>query len=191
MQVAGQKSQAFAGFDGGTGQDNSVHLLCPEGCNSRRNGKIGLACAGRTDAERDCVICNGIAIGLLTQGFCLDGLSLCGYAHDIACKLVYLRLFALGNELQNVPHILSVDALATHGECQKAVYRLFGKHDILGLAADVYLIFTVDDLDGKLAFDDPEVLIKRAEHAYDMLHSFNFYRSFDHILLLYSQCTPP
>ena len=191
MQITGEKTETLAGFNGRTGQDYAVYLLGSERRDRGGNGKIGLARSGRADAESYRIICYCVAIGFLAEGFCLDRLALCRYAHNVACKLVYLRFPALGNELEDISHTLRVDILAARGKRKQTVYRFLGEHDALLLAADVYLILAVKDFNAKLGFNYAQVSVERAEHAYYMLHSFDFYRSFNHSLppWQYSLCT--
>lgn len=43
MQIAGEKTEALAGFNGRAGQDYAVYLLGSERRDRGSNGKIGLA----------------------------------------------------------------------------------------------------------------------------------------------------
>ncbi|MNQ87473.1 hypothetical protein D3C85_1026970 [compost metagenome] len=54
-QVAGQESQAFAGFDGRTGQHQPLHRVALHGVDRAGHGQPGLAGAGGADAEGDVV----------------------------------------------------------------------------------------------------------------------------------------
>ena len=54
-QIAGQETEAFACFNGGTGEDDAPRLFAFKGVDGRGNGKVSLAGTGRTDAEGDVV----------------------------------------------------------------------------------------------------------------------------------------
>ena len=51
FEVAGQEAQAFAGFDGGPGQDDPFDLAVLQSPDGQGDGNIGLAGAGRSDGK--------------------------------------------------------------------------------------------------------------------------------------------
>jgi hypothetical protein len=55
-QVAGQKAQALAGFHGRAGQHDALHGAALQRVHGAGHGQIGLAGAGRADAEADVVL---------------------------------------------------------------------------------------------------------------------------------------
>ena len=66
-QVAGQEAQAFAGFDGRPGQDDALDQIAFEGIDGGSDGEIGLAGAGRADAEGDVVFLDRLQVGDLAR----------------------------------------------------------------------------------------------------------------------------
>ena len=71
-QVTGQESQTFAGLDGGSREDDSLHLTRLQGVNRHRHREPTLARAGRSDSERDDVAADRIDVALLPRGLRLD-----------------------------------------------------------------------------------------------------------------------
>jgi hypothetical protein len=61
-QVAGQKAEALAGFDRRSGQDDALDQVALEGIDGRGDGEIGLAGAGRADAEGDVVFLDRLQV---------------------------------------------------------------------------------------------------------------------------------
>ena len=135
---------------------------------------------GRADAERDRIICDRVAVRLLTQSLWLDGFAFCRDAYNVARKLADLGLLALADKLENIPHVLRVYILALGRKCEQAVYRFLSKHDVLFLAAYVYHVVPVKHLDAEFGLYYAQVLVKRAENTYHMLHSVYFYCLFYH-----------
>ena len=170
LQVAGEEAQALTSLHRRAREDYPVHLLRPERRHCLRHGEVGLARTGRSDAERDRIFIHRVHIGLLTQGLGLYRLALCRYANNVPGELGDLGLPALGHELQYIPHVLCVYRLAARGQLQKAVYRLFRCHDVLGFTAYAELVVPVRHTDAQLRLYYAQVLIKGPEHAYYVLH---------------------
>ena len=61
-QVAGQKAQSFSRFYGGTHQYDALNRIALQRIHGRSHGEIGLAGAGRADAERDVVRLNVLQV---------------------------------------------------------------------------------------------------------------------------------
>ena len=177
----GRKAQPLAGLDGGAREDYPVHLLAPESADRLGHGEVGLARAGGAYPEGDGVLVHRVDIGLLAEGFGLYRLALGGDAHDVAAELAYLGLAPLAHELEDIPHVLRVYGLSAARELQKPVYGLLGGHDVLGLAGYAQLVVAVRHRDAELAFDNPQVLVKGAEDAYDVLHAVYRHSPFYHL----------
>ena len=64
-QVAGQEAEPLARLDGGAGQDDAGDLAGLQGVHGLGHGQVGLARPGRTDAERDDVLRDGVDVALL------------------------------------------------------------------------------------------------------------------------------
>ena len=53
IRSPGQEAEALAGLDGGAREDDARHLALVESCDRERHREVGLAGAGRADAEGD------------------------------------------------------------------------------------------------------------------------------------------
>ena len=181
LQIAGQEAEALARLHGGARQYNAVDLFRAEGADRLGHGQIGLAGARGAYAERDGVLGHGVHIGLLAQRLGLDGLALGRDADHVPAQLAYLGLAALTHELEDVAHVLRVDNLAAAGQLQQAVYGLLRGHDVLRLAGNAQLVVPVRDRHMQLALYNPQVLVKAAEDADDVLHAVNRHCAFYHM----------
>src|SRR5947209_5900078 len=74
-EVAGQEPEALARFDGGTGEDDAVHLLVLQRLHTEGDGQVGLAGARRANHERDDVVPDGVGVVLLAAGLGADSAS--------------------------------------------------------------------------------------------------------------------
>ncbi len=74
-QRAGQKAKALTGFHRGTGQDDPGDLLGLQRLNRLGHRQVGLAGAGRADAEHDGVGVDRVDVVLLVQRLGPDGLA--------------------------------------------------------------------------------------------------------------------
>ena len=182
MQVARQKTQPLARLDRGAREDDAVDALGAKRRDRLRHGKICLARAGRADAERDRVLLDRIEIRALAERLGLDGLALCRDAYDITRKLLDLLLPALAHEAEDVAHVLLADLLALGRQRQQAGDGLFGIEHVFRLAGDVDLLVAVGHAHVVFGLDHPQVLVKRPEHADDVLHSVDFHGFFNHLL---------
>ena len=72
LQIAGQKTEPFAGFDRRTRQDNAADLLLEQSIDRHRNCQKDLAGAGDADAENQIVVRNCVKIFALICGFWRD-----------------------------------------------------------------------------------------------------------------------
>lgn len=125
--------------------------------------------------EGDGVFRDSVAVSFLAKRLGLYRLALGGDADNIPGKLVYLSLFPLGDELEDIADVLRVDILTFAARVRRTVDGLFSEHDALLLAAYMDHIITVKHLDAQFVFNNAQVLVKGAEHADDMLHPFDFY----------------
>ncbi len=73
LQRPRQKSQALAGFDRRTRQDDAVHALRQQRRDRHGDGEVSLAGARRADAEDHVVFLDGFQIAALVQALGLDG----------------------------------------------------------------------------------------------------------------------
>ena len=83
LQIAGQKAELFACFDGRSCQDDSVNLFCSECVDGHCDGKVGLARSGRSYAENYRTALYRVNIFLLTECFGLYGFALGAYANAV------------------------------------------------------------------------------------------------------------
>ena len=72
-QGAGQEPEPLAGLDGRTGEDDPVDLLGLQRLHRLGHRQVGLARAGRADAEDDGVVVDGVDVALLVQRLGPDG----------------------------------------------------------------------------------------------------------------------
>ena len=182
MQVAGQKTQPLARLDRRAREDDAVDALGAKRRDRLRHGKVCFARAGRADAERDRVLLDRIEIRALAERLGLDGLALGRDAHDVARKLLDLLLPALAHEAEDVAHVLLADLLALGRQRQQPGDGFFGVEHVFRLTGDVDLLVAVGHAHVVFGLDHPQVLVKRPEHADDVLHSVNFHGFFNHLL---------
>ena len=69
LERAGQETEGLAGLDRGAGQDDAADLLLLQRGHGHGHGEVGLACAGRPDAEDDVVLADGADIVALSGRF--------------------------------------------------------------------------------------------------------------------------
>ena len=81
-QVAGQEAEPLAGLDGGTGEDDPLHLLGLQRLHRHRHRQPALAGTGRAEAERDDVVADGVDVALLAGRLRSHRLALRA-AHDV------------------------------------------------------------------------------------------------------------
>ena len=86
---AGQEAERLPRLDGRTRQDDAADLLVAERVDRHRHREVRLAGAGRTDAERDGVLADGVDVALLVDGARAD-LAAAVRPHDVAVHLARL-----------------------------------------------------------------------------------------------------
>ena len=67
-QIAGQKAEFFACFDGGADEDNAFDLVFFHGINGCGDGEIGFTRTGWTESEDDVVVQQRADVAVLTRG---------------------------------------------------------------------------------------------------------------------------
>ena len=67
VEGAREEAEALTGLDGRAGQDDAVDLLGLQGGDGLGHREVGLAGAGRADAEDDRVLVDGVDVALLVQ----------------------------------------------------------------------------------------------------------------------------
>ena len=143
--VPGRKPEPLAGLDRRPGQDDPVDLLGLQRLHGLGHRQVGLAGAGRADAEDDRVLVDRVDVALLVQRLRPDGAAAAGqdverqhlgralvgalleHADDAADGVRGQRL-ALGDQLQQ----LGEDALG-----QRVVGRRAGQGDLVAADVDV------------------------------------------------------
>jgi hypothetical protein len=164
VQRAGQEAQVLARFDRRPGQDDPVDLLALQRLDRLGHGQVGLAGAGRADAEDDRVLVDRVHVPLLVQGLGPDRLApvgqdvlgqhlgragvLAGVQHG-ADPLHRVRGQALAGAQDR-------DQLGEHLDRQGHRGRLAGQGDLV--AADV-------DAGLEVALENAQELVARAEHV--------------------------
>ncbi len=65
-EITGEEPEPLTGLDGRSGEDDPVDLMGLERLDGKRNGQVGLAGAGRADAEGHDVRGDGVGVLLLS-----------------------------------------------------------------------------------------------------------------------------
>src|SRR5438552_2822842 len=73
VEIAGQKTERFAGFDGRAGQNDTRNFLLLEGLCGHCHRQVSLAGACRADAESDIMLADRFEVLLLADGLWSDG----------------------------------------------------------------------------------------------------------------------
>ena len=95
LQIARQKTERFAGFDRRPRQNNPADLFLLQRRHGHRHGEIGLARAGRPDAEDDVVFLNRF-----------DIIALAGVRGTIGGLRDEVTIFASTDVAQDCPRAL-------------------------------------------------------------------------------------
>ena len=73
VEVAGQETECFAGFDSRAGEDDARDFFLLERLHGQRHRQVSLARASRADAKGQVVLANGFQVAFLADGFGRDG----------------------------------------------------------------------------------------------------------------------
>ena len=161
-EVAGQKAEFLAGLDRRTGEDDRADLAADEGRNGHRHRQIGLAGAGRTDAEDDIVVADGVDIELLVRGLRRDHPVLGGDVDLVEKDLVQPGLGAGAEDSQAEGEIGAVDRVAFADKVIELVEEFCCNFDIMTKTGDIQAIAADIDLDTRAFLDNVQVPVQVA-----------------------------
>ena len=176
MQVAGQKSQLFAGLHGRTGKDYLFHLFIFIRKHRHGNCQISLAGARRAYAKHNSITLQGGYVLLLAQCTALYFAALICKGHHVVYQLQYEIRVALLCEVDGVPYAAPVYIfpLAEHGK-QLVQHRLSQRRGFLR-PRYVYAVRPRLYYGTRLFLYHLEVLIEHAEKPYDLIHTVHGYQ---------------
>src|SRR5437764_998822 len=167
--VPGQEAEPLARLDRRARQDDAVDLLRLERLHGQRHGEVALARPGRTDAERDRVLPDGIHVLLLARGLRPHALAA---AQDLGGEHVRRALIGL-EHLDAASHAFAIEAVALLEEDH---HLLEQPSDPLGLrrvAGDGDLVAADVDLDREGPLDQAQQLVTLTEKAHHQMVARN------------------
>ena len=133
LEVAGQEAEAFAGFDGGAGEHDAVHLAGGEHGHGLGDGEVGLAGAGGAEGEDHFVAGQQVHVGGLARGARADGAALGADGRKIGQRQA--RVFDFG-EADGGIDLAGADGLAALELGVEAVDGALGGFHAGGVASD-------------------------------------------------------
>ncbi|MCY1296185.1 hypothetical protein D9M70_455600 [compost metagenome] len=156
-QVAGQEAQALAGFHRRARQHDALDRIALQRVDRAGHRQVGLAGAGRADAEVDVVLEDRLDVALLVGAARAD-VALAGAQHDLWFG-AGVDQFLDARFLQEQVHQVRRQ-LGGLGFAVQALQQLFGGLG-LGLGADQFeLVAAVADLDAQALLDQAQVLVE-------------------------------
>ena len=169
MQVARQEAELLARLDGRPREHDATDLLGEQARDRLRHREVGLARAGRTDAEDDVVLLDGFEILALRRRLGHD-LALGRGAHAALEEVIAeVEFRMLGHQLHGVLHLAAGEAVAVaQKRAELADERL---HAIEAFAGPVHdeLVPAGADTDAEQIFEQAQVVVVGAEQDVDAL----------------------
>ena len=163
-QRAGQEAEPLAGLDRRAAEDDPVDLLGLQRLHGLGDREVGLAGAGRADAEGDRVLVDRVDVALLVERLRADRAA--AVAQDVEAQHVGRPLGGLGAQHGVHPlDGLGREALTGADDRDQLVEEPLGEGDLAGLAAHRDPVAADVDLGVEGALDDPEELVAGAEQA--------------------------
>ncbi len=163
-QGARQEPEALPRLHGRPGQDDPVDVLRLQRLHGLRHREVGLAGAGRADAEHDRVLVDRVDVPLLVQRLGPDGPSAVG--QDVHAQHVGRALVRLGAEHADRPlDGLRGDALAGADDRGQLVEEPLGHGHLGRLAAERDLVAADVDVGLEVLLDQGEVLVAGAQQG--------------------------
>ena len=152
-----------------------------ERAHRHRDGKIGFACSGRTDADCNRIGTDHLNIFFLPERLCLDRLAGRCDAHNVVGERSDLVLAPLADHRHHIAHILIAECFALVNKRKQARERSHSKRDALLVAKDLDLCTAAGDSHTILLFDQPDIFVKAAEQSERMLHPVYIYQLLYHV----------
>ena len=183
LQVPRQKAEPFPCLYRRPGEDDSVHRPFPKSGYGGCHRQIGLAGTGRAYANGDCILGNGLHIGLLAHGFGLDGLSLGGDAHHVLGHLLHLGIVSFVDQGDEIAHPLFIDCLPLGSQRQQPFQRAHGFIHHFFIAGHLQIRAPVDNAHIQRIFNTPDIFIEGTEHGNDILQPLCIHNPLYHLLI--------
>jgi hypothetical protein len=135
----GEETQLLPGLDGRAGQDDAADGLVLEEGQGHGHGQVGLARAGRADAEDEVVGPDGLDVGLLVQALGIDRLA--GQVQGLGRGIVVQAGGrALLEHVQGDQEVLLPQVVAPLLELVQLLEVVLGEGDALGVPVDEQLV---------------------------------------------------
>ncbi len=151
-EVPGEEAELLARLDRGAGQDDAVDGLVLEEGQGHGHGQIGLARAGRADAEDEVVGLDGLEVGLLVQALGIDGLA--GQVQGLGGGIVVeAGGRALFEHVQGDEQVLLPELMALFPELPELVEVVPGGGDLDGVPVDEELVAAKRQADAQAGFE--------------------------------------
>ena len=144
--------------------------MLPECRNCSGNRKIRLTGTGRTDTDGHRVLLDCLHIGLLSDGFRLNGLALGCDTDNILGHLGNLMVVALIDEGDQVAYPLLVDGFALGSQRQQAFQRPHSLIHHFLITGNFQISSSIDNFDIQILFNSLNVFIKRTEYGDQVFH---------------------
>src|SRR2546430_2206500 len=167
--VPGQEAEPLARLDRRARQDDAVDLLCLERLHGQRHGEVALARPGRTDAERDRVLPDGIHVLLLARGLRPHALAA---AQDLGGEHVRRALIGL-EHLDAASHAFAIEAVALLEEDHHLLEQPPDPLGLRGVAGDGDLVAADVDLDREGSLDQAQQLVTLTDKAHNQMVAWN------------------
>jgi hypothetical protein len=161
LEVSGEEAEAFAGFDGGAGEDDAFgHAVLEEG-GGGGDGEVGFSGPGGAGAEDEVVGVDGLEVAALAWGFGFDDAS-AGVDVDFVDGAFAELVGGLGDGIADVfegEPILSAE-LALH-----VIEDGGGFADRVVFAGEVEVIISADEVDAEGFADHLEMPVGGTEEG--------------------------
>ncbi len=125
--VAGQEAELLARLDRRAGEHDPLHLPLHQVGDRHGHGQVGLAGAGRADAEDDVVVADGLDVPLLRQPLGRDDPVARGDEDGVAEDL--LERDPLPGQLGGLVHVLQVERVAALHQLVQLAHQRLGQLD--------------------------------------------------------------
>jgi hypothetical protein len=156
------RSPPFAGLDGRAAEDDAVDLLRLQRLHRLGHGEVGLAGAGRADAEGDGVLVDRVDVPLLVEGLRADRAA--PVAQDVEGQHLGRTLGGLEAEhADDALDGLGGDTLAGADDRDQLVDEPLGERDLARLTVQRDAVSTHVDIGSEGLLDQREVLVSRSQ----------------------------
>ena len=162
VERAGQEAEPLAGLDRGPGQDDAGDLLGLQRLHRLGDGEVGLAGAGRADAEDDRVLVDGVDVALLVQRLGTDVLA--APRQDVQAEHLGRAGPGVGGEdAERAADRVRGEVLAGLDQFEQLLEQADGDGVVGRRAGDGDLVAADVDVAVEAALDDAQQFVARAE----------------------------